>query len=39
MIITSIGNNFGAEPVEFKAVLNENYVILNGRVSFYRKTE
>ena len=39
MIITSTGNNFGAEQIEFKAVLNENYVILNGRMSFDRMTE
>ena len=39
MIITSTGNNFGAEPVEFKVVLNENYVILNGRLLFDRNTE
>lgn len=36
MILTSTGNNFGAEQIEFNAVLEENQVILNGKMSFDR---
>ena len=34
MIITSTGNNFGAGQVNFKAALDDNFVILNGRLAF-----
>lgn len=36
MIINSTGNNFGAGQIEFKAALDANYVILNGRVPLDR---
>lgn len=37
MIMTSIGNNFGAGQIEFKAALDENFVVLNGNLSFDRE--
>lgn len=38
MTITSTGNNFGAGQIEFKAVQNDNYIILNGNLPFDRST-
>ena len=34
MIISSTGNNFGAGQVDFKAALDDNFVILNGKLAF-----
>lgn len=39
MIINSTGNNFGVEQIEFKAALDNNYIILNGKFSFDRDSE
>lgn len=38
MILSSTGNNFGAGRVDFKAALDDNFVVLNGRLAFDRST-
>lgn len=39
MKITSIGNNFGAGPIELNTIQNEKLVVLNSKFSFNNKTD
>lgn len=39
MIISTVGNNFGADQVELKIFQNDNYIIVNGTLPFDRNTD